>query len=161
MKSLTFKRYVLNPLLTIAGVALVCMMLVITLNVFGRSFFRAPILGAIEIGGLAGVVFIAIALFYTEKEKRNVFVEALVMHLPPRIRSIVEAVTRLISLLMVTLLFWAALGDAMYSFQFNEPTLVLGIYTSPFKLIWAAGLFILCLYLIKNIYTSIRKGLIG
>ena len=161
MKPSTWAKYILNLLLVVAGIALTSMMAVITLNVFGRLLFRAPILGAIEIGGLAGVVLIAIAMFYTEKEQRNVFVEALVMHLPQRVRGIVEAATRLISLLTVALLFRAAFGDAMFSLEFNEPTLVLGIYTSPFKFIWAAGLLILCFYLMKNIYTAIRKVFAG
>ena len=161
MKSSTFTTFILNLLLAIAGVALICMMSVITLNVFGRLFFHAPILGAIEIAGLAGVVLIAIAMFYTEREQRNIYVEALVMHLPGKVRSWVDAATRLVSLLVVVLLFWAAFKDAILSAQFNEPTLVLGIYTSPFKFIWAAGLLILCLYLLKNIYTAIRKVFVG
>ena len=161
MKSSTLTKFVLNPLLVIAGIALISMMTVITVNVFGRLFFHAPLLGAIEIGGLAGVVLIAISLFYTEKEQRNVYVEALVMHLPTRIRSLVDAAMRLLSLAAVALLFWAAFEDAMFSAQFNEPTLVLGIYTSPFKFVWALGLLILCLYLLKNIYTAIRKVFVG
>ena len=161
MKPSMWTMYILNSLLVVAGVALISMMAVISLNVFGRLFFRAPILGAIEIGGLAGVVLIAISMSYTEKEQRNVYVEALVMHLPQNVRLIVEAVTRLISLVAVALLFWAAFGDALFSLEFNEPTLILGIYTSPFKFVWAAGLLMLSFYLMKNIYAAIRKVFVG
>lgn len=151
----------MNLLLAIAGLALICMMVVITLNVFGRLAFDAPLLGAIEIGGLAGVVLISIAMFHTEKEKSNVYVEALITHLPQPIRSLADAVTRLTSLLMIALLFWAVFKDALFAAQFNEPTLVLGIYTAPFKFIWAAGLLMLCLYLLRNIYWAIRKVFAG
>lgn len=152
-------QYVLKILLILASVSLLAMMLVISLNVIGRIFFSSPILGALEIAGLAGVIFIAIALGFTEKEKNNVVVEVLVMLLSPRRRAVTDAVTLFLSLIGVAFLSYAVIKDAFHSAEFNEQTLVLGISTSPFKFIWAAGTLMLFLFILKNMITALRKVL--
>ena len=84
-------------LLIIATLAMVVMATIIAMNILGRSLFSRPILGTIDIAGLAGVVFASIAVGYTEWERRNVLVEVVVAKIPAagegihrRVRSSVE-----------------------------------------------------------------------
>jgi TRAP-type C4-dicarboxylate transport system permease small subunit len=147
----------MNVLLILASVALLGMMLVITLNVIGRIFFRMPILGALEIAGLAGVILAAVALGFVEKEERNVVVEAVLTLVPPRMKAIAVSISLFLSLVAVSIFAWVVFDDAFYAARFKEETLVLGIWTAPFKFVWAVGILILCLFLLRNMVRSIKK----
>ena len=62
-------QYIVKVLLVIAAIGLIAMMVVITGNILGRVFLSKPILGALEIAGLAGIVLSSIAVGYVEKER--------------------------------------------------------------------------------------------
>ena len=154
-----FTDFGIKVLLILASFALLAMMCVITVNVLGRISFNSPLLGALEIAGLAGVVMVSVALGYTEREKSNVVVEVFASRFPPRIRAITDSITLCLSLVAVSFLFWAVCEDAFHAAAFKEQTLILEIDTPPFKFIWAAGTFFLCLCLLKNMVTAFKKAL--
>jgi TRAP-type C4-dicarboxylate transport system permease small subunit len=151
-------QYIVRVLLVIAAIALIAMMVVITGNILGRIFFSAPILGAIEIGGLAGVILSSIAIGYVEKKRRNVLVEILADKFPPRVRGFTDAFVLLLSLGAVAALSYAMFTDSFYAAGFGEETYVLEIPTTPFKFIWSIGTALLGVVLIGNIVISIRRG---
>jgi TRAP-type C4-dicarboxylate transport system permease small subunit len=132
-------------------------MVIISFNVFGRWFGR-PILGAIDIGGLAGGVAAAIALPYTAREKRNVVVDILSEKLPRRVKGFFDAFTFSLSVVAIGLLVYVAFKEAFYAASFNETTLVISAPTSPVKFMWGIGLLLLLLVLINDVVVAFRKG---
>ena len=151
-------EYLFNVLLVLASISLLAMMLIVAGNVIGRLFFNAPITGSFEIAGLSGILMGAVALGFTEKERRNVTVEALTILLPKRIQCFLESFMGILSLTAVGLLFWAVLHESLYAFQSKETTTVVGIATYPFKFVWAFGTLLLCIFVLRNIIIAFKKG---
>jgi TRAP-type C4-dicarboxylate transport system permease small subunit len=145
-------------LLVIGGIALMVMMAIVVGNSIGRALFRTPIFGTIEIAGLAGVVVVAGAVGFTERERRNIVVDTAANRLKPRMRALVDAFTLFLSLGAVAFLFWTVFNNAIRSLTIREVTLTTGVLIAPFKFIWAIGIIILCLFLLQHMIEAIRKG---
>ncbi len=150
--------YLVRALLIIATLALILMATIIAVNILGRSLFGKPILGTIEIAGLAGVVFASIAVPFVEKERRNVFMEVLVTKFPPRMKAFTDAFVLLVSLGVIGVLTWAMFRESNYSASYTEVTTVMRIPVAPFKYIWSVGAALLSAVLLWNIIESLRKG---
>jgi TRAP-type C4-dicarboxylate transport system permease small subunit len=151
--------HVMIKVLLVAGaVALMVMMTIVVGNSIGRALFKTPIFGTIEIAGLAGVVVVAIAVGFAEREHRNVVVDVVANRFTPRARAFADALTLFLSLGAVAFLFWAVSNNALNSITRRETTLTTGVITAPFKFTWAIGVIILCLFLIQHMIEAIRRG---
>jgi len=157
MRWAKYEGYLVRFLLIVGSMAVLAMMVVVSFNIFGR-WLGGPIIGALEIAGLCGAVVAAIGIPYGAREKRNVVVDVIVSHLPPRMRGFFDAVTFLVSLMVVGFLVYVAFKEARYAASFGESTLVVSAPTSPFKYIWAIGLLLLFLVLMREIVRAIRKA---
>jgi TRAP-type C4-dicarboxylate transport system permease small subunit len=149
---------IIKVLLVVASVALMVMMVIVVGNSLGRAFFKTPIFGTIEIAGLAGVIVVAVAVGFAQWEQRNVVVDVVANRFTPRTREIADAFTLFLSLGAVAFMFWAIFNDALNSVAVREIALTTGIPTFPFKLTWAIGVIILCLFLLQHMIETIRKG---
>ena len=143
--------------LTIGGLALMVMMVYVVGNCIGRALFRIPIMGTIEIAGVAGALVVSVAVAFAEREKRNVVVDIVTESLSPRPRSILDALMLLLSLGAVAFLLYAVIDDGIASFAAKETTLTTGIPIGPFKLAWAAGLVGSWLFLLKRLIDAVRR----
>jgi TRAP-type C4-dicarboxylate transport system permease small subunit len=148
----------IRVLLVVGAVALMVMMVIVVGNSLGRAFFKTPIFGAIEIAGLAGVVVVAAAVGFAEREQRNVVVDVVANRFPPRTRALADAFTLFLNLGAVAFLLWAIFNDALNSVTTHEITLTTGVFTAPFKFVWAIGVIILCLFLLQHLTEAIRRG---
>lgn len=153
-----YEGYFVKLLLVVGSLAVLAMMVVVSFNIFGR-WFNHPILGAIEVAGLCGGVVAAIALPYATRERRNVVVDVVASRLPSRVRGFFDAFTLLLSLAGVSILVYAAFKQARFAASFGEETLVTSAPTSPVKFIWAIGLLLLALVIVRDIVIALRKGL--
>jgi len=89
----------------IGELALTCMMLLTVVDVIGR-FFRHPIFGSVELVGLFATIIVATALPYTYKKDGHVGVEILVRLLSKKAQIRIDIVTRLLSLVLFSLITW-------------------------------------------------------
>ncbi len=158
MRWTKLEDYFFKGLLTIGSLAILAMMVVVSFNIFGRWLDR-PIMGAIEIAGLLGGVAAAVALPYAVRERRNVVVDVLASRMPRRVRGFFDTFTFLLSLAGVGILVYAAFKQARFAASFGEETLVVSAPTSPVKFIWAIGLLLLALLLVRDIVIAFRKGI--
>jgi TRAP-type C4-dicarboxylate transport system permease small subunit len=149
-------QVVIKALLVVGGGALVVMMAIVAGNSLGRALFRTPIFGAIEIAGLAGAVVVAVAVGFTERERRNIVVDVVTSRFTPHTRALVETFTLFLSLGAVAFLAWAIFTDAVNSVTIGETTLTTGVRTAPFKFTWAIGVILLCLFLVQHMIETIR-----
>jgi TRAP-type C4-dicarboxylate transport system permease small subunit len=160
--SVTFRRMVVllisRAYYLVAGIALMAMMAIVVANIIGRIFFKWPILGTIEIAGLAGVVVMAVAVGLSESQHRNIVVDIITAQLPSRIRIVANCVAYLLSLIAVGFLLWAVAESAFESMSEGEITFVLGMPVSPFRFIWAGGLLILFFFLLHNFIVTLQRG---
>ncbi len=157
MRGTKFENYIVKGLLIVGSLAVLAMMVVVSFNIFGRWLDR-PIMGAIEIAGLCGGVAAAIALPYATRERRNVVVDVVADRLPRRVKGFFDTFTFLLGLGGAGLLSYVAFKEAFHAASFGESTLVVSAPTSPVKFIWAIGLSLLFLVLIRDIVAAFRKG---
>ena len=154
-----FGRIVSIVLCVIGAVPLVVMVVIVTGNSVGRALFRTPITGTIEIAGLAGVIVVAAAVGFTARERANVAVDVLMSRLKPKARRIFDTVTSTLSLGAVVFLLYAVIRDSFKAVTQKEVTMTMSFPTSPFKFMWAAGVFILACFLLVHLIRAIRgKG---
>jgi len=149
---------VIRVLLVVASVALMVMMVIVVGNSLGRAFFKTPIFGTIEIAGLAGVIVVAAAIGFAEREQKNIVVDVVANRFTPRIRALADVFTLFLSLGAVAFLLWAIFNDALNSLTIRETTLTTGTFTAPFKFTWAIGIIILCLFLLQHMIEAFRRG---
>ena len=81
------------------------MMLLTCADVVGR-FFRHPIFGSVEIVGFMATMAVATALPYTDKMKGHVGVEIVVRLLSEKAQVTMDIVTRILSLILFSILTW-------------------------------------------------------
>ena len=157
MRWATYEGCLVKLLLIVGSVALLVLMVVVSFNMFGR-WVGSPIVGTIEIAGLSVAVGAAIAIPYAAREKRNVVVDVLASHLPPRMRGLFDAFTFLLGLAIVGFVVYIAFKEAHYAASFGEVTLVVSAPTSPIKYLWAIGLLLLFLVLLRDMVRAVRKA---
>jgi TRAP-type C4-dicarboxylate transport system permease small subunit len=151
-----FGRIVSVALLVIGGIPLMIMMAIVTGNSLGRIFFRTPIMGTIEIAGLAGAIVVAAAVGYTSRERGNVAVDVLLSHLKSGAKRVLDIITLFLSFAASAFLLYAIVYDAFQSAKLDEETITLSVPTSPFKFVWAAGIFILACFVVVHLVKAIR-----
>ena len=148
---------VIKVLLVVAGVALMGMMVIVVGNSLGRALFKMPIFGTIEIAGLAGVIVVAVAVGFAEREQSNIVVDVVANRFTPRTKALADAFTLLLSVGAVAFLLWAIFKDALHSLTMREITLTTGVLTTPFKFTWAIGAIILGLFLLQHMIEVFRR----
>ncbi len=89
----------------IGAVALTAMMMLTVVDVIGR-FFKSPIFGSVELVGFLATIVVAAALPYTYKMDGHVGVEILVRLLPDKTQIWIDLFTRILSLVLFTLITW-------------------------------------------------------
>lgn len=152
------ERTVIIILIFAGTLALLFMMVLIAGNSLGRTLFKSPIYGAIEVAGLGGVIAISAAVALTSKEKGNVAVDVLMERLNANAKNILSAITSLLSVGGILFLLYAILLDAFEALDLQETTAVTGIPTFPFKIVWAIAILISGLYIISHIISAIKSG---
>jgi TRAP-type transport system small permease protein len=152
-----FSSFLLGLFLSIGGIALMLMMVYVFGNCVGRALFRTPIMGTIEIAGLAGAVVVSIAVAFAEREKGNVVVDIITEALPPRSKSILEALMLVLSLVALTLMIYAIIEDGIESFVTGDTSITTGIPLGPFKFAWAAGVTASWIFMFRHLTETIKK----
>jgi TRAP-type C4-dicarboxylate transport system permease small subunit len=134
------------------------MMVLIVANIITRLFGHI-IPGSYEISTLMIVVSVAFALGYAGVQKRHVVVKILTDRFSPRWQAVVEIITSLIS--MAT---WAVIGWASYTVLakrlLTEVTDLLDVPYLPFRIIFVAGIAILCLVYLTDLIKAFKQAVI-
>jgi TRAP-type transport system small permease protein len=144
----------------VASVALLVAMVTVCINVIGRAFFGAPLLGTVEIVGLSGVFLIPLAMGTTEKRRRHIIVEMLTEQFTERSQNLFfGSWTLLLCLLVIALIIWG--GIMQFDDALTRPdmvTPVLRLPKAPFIMAWIVGCCFLFVYLVEHFVETLRKG---
>ncbi len=140
----------------IAASAVVTIMFLTTADVILR-LFRHPIPGTYELVGLLGTVIISFSLAYTSMQKGHIAVEFLVQKLPRKVQLMIAAANDLIGTILFGLIAWQCFIYAVALRQSNEVSLTIQMPIYPFAYGIAVGCGLLCLLLLFEFFTSIKR----
>ncbi len=133
---------------------LIPLMLLTTGDVLGRKFFSKTIPGTFELSEYILAVFILLGAAYTQQVKGHVGVDFLTSRLSPRLRTVCEILTTLLSLFIIGIVIWQGWLEGIRERTVSD---MLRIPQYPFRLLVAVGGFLLWLELLLDLFYSIGK----
>ncbi|MBW1716092.1 MAG: TRAP transporter small permease [Deltaproteobacteria bacterium] len=139
---------------SVGMVLLIPMMLITAGDIIGRAVWSRPIPGAVELSSYMLAVFILLGVAYTHQVKGHVRVTMLVSRLPERAGLLLDAMTTILSLFMISILAWqgwvVGIEERTVSDMLRVPQL-------PFRLLVSVAGVLLCLELLIDLADSLRK----
>ena len=133
---------------------LIPMMLLTAADVIGRAVWARPIPGAVEICSYMLAIFILLGVAYTHQVKGHVRVSMLVSRLPERAGLILDSMTTLLSLFILSILAWQGWVVGIEERTVSD---MLRIPQLPFRLLVSVAGVFLCLELLIDLSTSVGK----
>ncbi len=145
-----------NSMHVIAGVSLVCLMVLTLVDVVLRAF-GTPIPGTYELVGYAGGLAIGLAIPVTSWRRAHVYVDTFLVLAPRRVRMAVHIGTRLVGVALFGLLAWnlVRFGLDLRASGEVSPTLEVRYYPVAFGL--AAACVLQAVVLLCHI-EMVRRG---
>jgi TRAP-type C4-dicarboxylate transport system permease small subunit len=140
----------------VAGVGIVVMMLLVTLDVILR-FFRNPIPGTYEMAGLLGTVIVSFSLAWTFLERGHIVVEFLVGKLPRKTQWIVDGINDAIGLILFTLVTWQTWVYGTNLRSSGEVSLTIQVPLYPFLYGISIGCGLLCIAILADLMDNLRR----
>jgi TRAP-type C4-dicarboxylate transport system permease small subunit len=135
-------------------VLLIPMMLLTAGDVIGRAVWARPIPGAVELSSYMLAVFILLGIAYTQQVKGHVRVTMIVSRLPERAGLLLDVMTTLLSLFILSILAWqgwvVGIEERTVSDMLRVPQL-------PFRLLVSVAGLLLCLELLIDLADCLRK----
>ena len=154
----------------IAGIAIVCMMLLTCVDVFLRlcvTIYHTtkwewltplkPIPGTYELVCFMGSVAVAFAMAHTSIEKGHVAVSFIVALLPEKVQAAIETITTCFGLFFFILLAWQSVLYAGDLREMGEVSLTLQLPFYPFVYGVAFSAVAVCLVLLKDLIRNVRE----
>lgn len=138
--------YLALGLLLLGAVGMIGSMLLGVADVVGTQFFDTPVPGALEVTESTMVLIVFGALAYAQMGRAHIRVELLYTAMSPRIQSLMDLNTHLVSFAFFALLAWQGLGELAYSWQIREATMGtvrLPLYPARFLLLLGTALLLL------------------
>jgi TRAP-type C4-dicarboxylate transport system permease small subunit len=134
----------------LAGTITLAMAFATTYGVFMRYAVNRPEHFTYEIGIFCLISSVCLALPYIQKRGRNLRVDFVANHFPPKVQAALpNIVIPLIALFYLGLLVWKSWGDAWYSLSIAERTYsAWAPPVGPMKLFVPIGVGLLCIVLI-------------
>jgi TRAP-type C4-dicarboxylate transport system permease small subunit len=133
---------------------LIPMMLLTATDVIGRAVWAWPVPGAVELSSYLLAVFILLGVAYTHQVKGHVCVSMLVSRLPEQAGIVLDVITTLLSLFILSILAWQGWVVGIEERTVSD---MLRIPQLPFRLLVSlAGVFI-CLELLIDLSASVKK----
>jgi TRAP-type C4-dicarboxylate transport system permease small subunit len=142
----------------IASVGLLITMATVVLNVLGRGLFSSPLLGTVEIVGMAGLLLVPFAMVLAERNRVHIIVRMLVSRFSRRLQSLFAIFAFILSLGAVALLVWGGVLQIWDSIvRPDMVTPVLRVPKAPLISILVVG----CLFLFGILLKHLVDELVG
>lgn len=143
----------------LAGLAMVLMMLHITVEVGGRYFFNARMVGTLEVVSFYYMVILVFLSFgYVESRHEHIRVDLFVQMMPAPVQLLLYIFACLLGLWFFGMLFWQSLQDAVSAMGRNERAMAnFRFYLWPARWALPIGFASLCLAILSNLLISIGQ----
>jgi len=166
-----FSRELARILYWVAGISIVCMMLLTCADValrFCVTIYHAthwewltpfrPIAGTYELVGYMASVAVAFAMAHTTVEKGHVAVSFVVNLLPKKVQTVIATITNSFGLIFFVLIAWRSAQYASHLKASGEVSLTLQLPFYPFVYGIAFAAFAVCPVLLTDLFRDLTKG---
>ena len=119
----------------IGYVALSGMILVTTVNVFGRYILKRPLLGEYDMVELGMAILGGVAMFLAAIQRHHVSVDVLLVRFSRRIQMILASIASLVGFVTWGLLAYRAFLDGLDNLENGSRTATLFVPQGPFEII--------------------------
>jgi TRAP-type transport system small permease protein len=150
-------RPVSGMLHKIAGGILAVMMLLTAADVLLRYIFNSPIMGSYDITEYLMGMLVALTIAYGATRKGLIKVELITDRLPPRTRAVLEIVSSLLGVGLLSLITWQSYIYTVIQANTHISSSVLHIPRYPFIGIVTFGLACLTLVLLADLIDNIAR----
>ncbi|HHW06166.1 MAG TPA: TRAP transporter small permease [Clostridia bacterium] len=142
----------------IAGLAVTAAMLLVVANVIMRTLFNKPILGALEYVSMLFAVAVGFSLALCAAHNGHIAIDLLVERLHPRVRLLVDAVIRLVTIIFLGACTWGLVLYARTTAASGlvSPTTQTPVH--PFIGLVALGFFLFSLVQVLKLVQGLGKG---
>lgn len=130
------------------------LMIITTTDVMSRGFFNKPIPGTLELSEYMLCIIILLGAAYTQQVKGHVGVNFLTKRFSTRTRSLVEILTTLASMFIITIMVWQGFIEGIHEKTVSD---MLRVPQWPFRLLVAVGGFLLWMELLIDLLNSIAR----
>jgi len=142
--------------------SLILMMLLTVGDVVGRYLVGRvplfnPIPGTLELTEFMMALIIFSALGYTQMCKEHISVSVVVSHFSPWAQSVIDSITYLFSLVLMSIATWQSAVYAHRIFEEHDVSGVLSLPVYPVLMVVTIGCFIFCLTLLVSLLISLTK----
>ena len=146
----------------VTSLGIIVMILIGTIDIIGSNFFNAPLPTTYEATEALMVVITFGGLAFVQLKKKNIKVDLLVRHFPPKLQIVSEFTGHLIGLAFFGAFTWYAalyFWDSFEIREYAEALVPFPIYPSKFVMLLGVGL--LALQLLVDTFQTIRRLITG
>ena len=136
----------------IGYVSLAGIVLVTTVNVFGRYILKKPLLGEYDMVELGMAIFGGVAMLIAAIQRHHVSVDVLVIRFSRRIQVILGSIAFLVGFVTWGLLAYQAFLDGLDNLENGSRTATLGVPQGPFEIVLSILIFFFCLTLLMQVF---------
>jgi TRAP-type C4-dicarboxylate transport system permease small subunit len=137
----------------ISAAVLIIAVLMVVANILGRSLFKKPVPGTIELVEMLSVVVVFFGMAYTEFRRGHVHVELLTSLLSRRLQGILASVMSLLAAVYFAIMAWRCAVLAWeYWFPTFRQTYILLIPFTPFIFLMAFGSAVLVVATLVHVF---------
>ncbi|MFD2638763.1 TRAP transporter small permease [Piscibacillus salipiscarius] len=115
-------RLVCKGLQYVAQFVLFIMALMVTLDVIGRKFFKAPITGTVDVVEVGLIVVIFASIAYTHLNEEHITVDFVVEKFPEKLQYVVEIIINVVIAILMILISWSMWNNAQRLLDSNTVT---------------------------------------
>ncbi|RST77230.1 TRAP transporter small permease [Siminovitchia acidinfaciens] len=133
----------------IAGLSLICMMLLVVFNSIKR-LFSDPIAGTVELVSWLGAITAVFSLGYAQLHKGHVFIDLLIVKFPSGLQKLTHSMVNVFSILFFTMAGWQI---TLYGMGLKESGVVsetMQVAFYPLVILCSIGFFSLVLAIVKE-----------
>jgi TRAP-type C4-dicarboxylate transport system permease small subunit len=153
----SFQRVIRRATYSVCAVGMflaIPLMLITTSDVISRGFFNKPIPGTLELSEYMLSIIILLGAAYTQQVKGHVGVDFLTKRFSLKTRSVVEIMTTLASMFIITIIVWQGFVEGVHEKTVSD---MLRVPQWPFRLLVAVGGSLLWLELLVDLLNTIDR----
>lgn len=141
------------------GVGVLGLMMILTVtDVFLRYSINRPLSSSFELTELMMVVVICFGLAQTGVLKDHISVEMLVSRFSERLQNIINSITSLVSVGVLSLVTWQSFVQAKMLYEDGLTSAVLYIPIFPFHIVAGLGFAVFTLVLLGDFFNSLSEA---
>lgn len=133
-------------------VSLAGMILITTVNVFGRYILKRPLLGEYDMVELGMAIFGGVAMLMAAMKRHHVSVDVLTVRFPKRTQVTLGCVASFVGFLTWGLLSYQAFLNGLDSLENGSRSATLRVPQGPFEIVLSICIVLFCLTLLTHVF---------